>query len=72
MVVFLTAKMSELYQTSLSLLKVDKVKKSSLNTSSLLKSTKHVNSLEKVTINKLHYNHINYSENSKIYSKYLK
>ena len=51
MVVFLTAKKSELYQTSLSLLKVDKVKKSSLNTSSLLKSTKYVNSLEKVTIN---------------------
>ena len=62
--------MSELYQTSLSLLKVEKTNKSLLiklkylvKMSSSSKSTQSVRKQEKTTISKLHYNHKNYSVN---------
>ena len=62
--------MSELYQTSLSLLKVEKTNKSLLiklkylvKISSSLKSTQSVKKQEKTTISKLHYSYKNYSEN---------
>ena len=71
--------MSELYQTSLSLLKVEKTNKSLLiklkylvKISSLSKSTQNVRKQEKITISKLHYSHKNYSENRKISLKCLK
>ena len=62
--------MSDLYQTSLSLLKVEKTNKSLLiklkylvKISSSSKSTQSVRKQEKTTISKLHYNHKNYSGN---------
>ena len=62
--------MSELYQTSLSLLKVEKTNKSLLiklkylvKISSSSKSTQSVRKQEKTTISKLHYNHKNNSGN---------
>ena len=71
--------MSEMYQTSLNLLKFEKANKQLLiklkylvKISSLSKSTQSVRKQEKNAISKLHNSHKNYSENWKISLKCLK
>ena len=76
----LIEKISDLYQTSLNLLKIEKaiklliVKLKYLNKIlSLEKSTQYVSRQEKkTTINNINYSHKNSTEKSNIYSKFFK